>query len=92
MKITKWVECSQEVEVHIGADDIRWALSEAFSRVERDIDDRPNRHDATAALGAIGSFLVGLTDDRIALLKDSQRKIVAEFLAARARRFGGRVS
>lgn len=33
MRISMWVEMSQEVEVEIGADDIRAALGEAFTRV-----------------------------------------------------------
>jgi hypothetical protein len=35
MKISKWVEMSEEVEIEIGADDIRVALAEAFDKMPR---------------------------------------------------------
>lgn len=86
----KWVESSQEVEIDIGADDVRCALSEAFARVNaRDIDDRPNRYDVSYALNALGAFLNGLTDEHILLLPPIVRQTVALFLARHAERFQG---
>lgn len=88
MKVTKWVEFSQEVEIEIGADDIRCAVSEAFGRVNaRDIDDSPNRYDVSQALNSIGTFLNGLTDEHISLLSPAARQTVAAFLGKHAERF-----
>jgi hypothetical protein len=87
MKVTKWVDFSQMVEMDIGANDISDALSEAFARVHRDIDDKPNRFDVTSALNAIAGFFNGLTDAHIALLTDGQRKITRTYLAGAAARF-----
>ena len=87
MKVTTWVEFSQEVEIEIGADDVSAALSEAFARLARDIDDHPNRYDVTGALGAIGQFLRALKDEHIAQLNDAQRKVVRDFLLMQGARF-----
>ena len=87
MTVKKWVECSQEVEVSIGADDVRCALTEAFARVPRDIDDHPHRHDITDALNSIAQFLRAMTDEHIALLTEAQRKTVREFLLSQGARY-----
>jgi len=87
MKVTKWVEYSREVEIEIGADDIAAALSEAFARVPRDIDDHPSRHDVTSALNSIARFFNGMKDEHIALLTDGQRKVTYKFLTLAATRF-----
>ena len=47
MKVTKWVQPEgMEVEIDIGADDVRIALAEAFVRAAPDSrsDDRPTRN------------------------------------------------
>jgi hypothetical protein len=88
MKVKKWVEMSEEIEVEIGADDVRCALGEAFARVDvRDVDDKPNRYDVSLALNSIGQFLNGLTDEHIGLLSEGARKTVASFLEKHAKRF-----
>jgi mitochondrial fission protein ELM1 len=88
MKVTKWVEFSQEVEIDISADDVRCALSEAFARVNvRNVDDTPNRFDVSRALNSIGTFLNALTDEHISLLSPKGRQTVAAFLGKHAERF-----
>ena len=87
MKVSKWVESSQEVEIEIGADDISIALSEAFARVPRDCDDHPNRNDVLSAFSSIGRFLAAFKDEHIAELNDAQRKMIREFLLKQGGRF-----
>ena len=87
MIVKKWVEMSDEVEVQVGADDISAALSEAFAKVPRDIDDRPNKHDVLVVLNSIGTFLRAFKDEHITQLTDAQRKTVREFLVTNGERF-----
>lgn len=87
MKVSKWVESSQEVQIEIGADDISVALSEAFARVHRDCDDHPNRHDVLSAFSSIARFLKAFQDEHIAQLNDAQRKTIREFLLSQGARF-----
>lgn len=89
MKIRKWVDMGQEVEVEIGADDIRSALSEAFSRVMQDRlgEEGPTRQEVTLALNDIAIFFNALTDQQIDLLTLGQRNIVQVFLFKAAERF-----
>ncbi len=82
MKLTTWVDLSREVEVNIGADDIREALTESFSMVKDG-----TRYDVTVALNNIGTFLNALTDEQIALLALGQRSTIEAFLRKNAERF-----
>ena len=80
MRVTKFVEMSQEVTVDIGREEIQCALAEAFNDVEG----------ARALLGAINTcaqFLRAITDERLAEMTVSQRKLISEFLADQAARF-----
>lgn len=88
MKISKWVDFGQEVEVDIDVNDIRGALSEAFATVEGvDFDERPTAREICSALNRIGSFLNAVTDEHIEKLNESQRETIAEYLATAAMRF-----
>ena len=89
MKVSKWVDMGQDVEVEIGADDIRYALSEAFSRVIQDPlgEAGPTRKDVTRALNDIATFLNALTDPQIDLLNLGQRSAVHAHLLKTAERF-----
>jgi hypothetical protein len=89
MKVTKWVDMGQDVEISIGADDIRIALAESFDIVTRDRlgEEGPTRFDITSALNSIGAFLNALTDEQISLLTDGQRNLVGSFLAKSSARF-----
>jgi hypothetical protein len=93
VKINKWVDMGQEVEVEIGADDIRIALAEAFAVVTQDRlgEEGPNRFDIMRALNAIGAFLNAMTDEQIALLSDAVRHQVQTYLAKASERFQDRV-
>ena len=89
MKLSKWVDMGQEVEIEVDFHDFRSAMNEAFSNVT---DDRlgcepPTGRDVIRALSDVGKFLNAMTDEHIALMNPAQRKIVREFLQANALRF-----
>lgn len=89
MKIRKWVDFGQEVDVEIGMEDIRSALGEAFSNVTADRlgEERPNRGNVARALNSIAGFLNALTDEHVALLSSAARSTVRTFLVKAADRF-----
>lgn len=87
MRVTKWVDMGADVEIEIGADDVRRALDEAFSETEQRLEYAVNIHDVLRAFNSIGQFLNALTDEQIALLNDAQRKVIGAFLNKAASRF-----
>lgn len=87
MKVTKWVDFGQDVEVDIDVDDIRGAINEAFSETEQRLEQAVNVHDILRAFSNIGSFLKAFSDENIARLNDSQRKIIGGFLQDAGARF-----
>lgn len=87
MKISKWVDMGAEVDIQIDAHDIRAALAEAFSNAEDKLEERPTRQDITRALVMVSEFLNGLTDEHVALLTPTQKKITEEYLRKTADRF-----
>jgi hypothetical protein len=90
MRVSKWVDMGQEVDIDIGVDDISEALSEAFANVnETPFDERPNAATVTRALNHIGGFLRGFKDEHLAMLTEAQRKVVGNFLLEQANRFLG---
>ncbi len=89
MKITKWVDFGQEIEINVDSKDISAALAEAFAVVTKDRlgEEGPNRNDILIALNAIAAFLNALTDQQISLMTLGQRITVSGFLAKHAARF-----
>lgn len=89
MKVTKWVDMGQEVEVEVGADDIRGALAEAFAVVTEDRlgESGPNRNDVMLAMNSMAAFLNALTDGQIGLFNIAQRTFIESFLVKAAARF-----
>jgi quinol monooxygenase YgiN len=89
MKVSKWVDLGQEVEIDITAEDVRHALSEAFAVVTEDRlgEEGPNRYDVMRTLNDIAAFLNGLTDEHIALLNHHQRAACADLFAKSSERF-----
>ena len=87
MRITKWVDFGQEVEVSIGSDDIRLALAEEFEAVT-DQDIEPVTPKAILRMVNIcAQFLKALTDAQIVSLETEPRKLVGKFLAEQSVRF-----
>ncbi len=89
MKISKWVDMGQEVEIEVGVDDVRAALAEAFDNVTQDRlgEEGPNRSEVALTLNNIAQFLKALTDDQIAMLSPQARELTAKFLAEQSKRF-----
>jgi hypothetical protein len=87
VKVTTWIDVSREVEVNIGADDIRRALTEAFAATNQNDEEAVNVHDIMRAFSCIASFLRAFTDEQVALLNESQRRVIGGFLEAQSRRF-----
>lgn len=88
MKVSKWVDFGQEVEVDMNLTDVRGVIAEACARVTNpQFEEEPTRNDVVEALSRIGLFLKALTDEQIALLNQSQRSLISGFLAENAKRF-----
>jgi hypothetical protein len=88
MKISKWVDMGQEVEIEIGMDDIRAAMAECFGKVtEERLFDAPGANEVIAAFSTIGKFFNALTAEHINLLTTNQKRIVANYLADQVERF-----
>lgn len=88
MKISKWVDMGQEVEIEIGVDDIRGSLAEAFARVTNErFEDEPTVQDVMLALNSIAQFLRALTNEQIAKMNVHQQATIAGFLDEQSKRF-----
>lgn len=87
MRVTKWVDMGAEVEIQIGADDIRSALNEAFNCANQRLEEAVNIHDVLRAMNDIAGFVRGISDENIARLADKQRQSIGEFFRDQARRF-----
>jgi ABC-type transporter Mla subunit MlaD len=84
MKVSKWIETSQEIEIDVGADDINAALREAFAT--------PNQkdgqaHDVLRALNTVATFLNAFDTTLIDRLTFGQRLTIEKFLRNAADRF-----
>jgi hypothetical protein len=88
MKVEKYVQVAETVEVDIDMDDIREALTEAFAGVTRDMRGEklyPNQ--VLRAFNLIAEFLNALTDEHIGMMVPAQKAICAQFLTKAAARF-----
>lgn len=90
MKVSKWVDFGQEVEVELSMEDVRAALSEAFHEVTR--EDRlgepgPTNGEVMMAFNNLAGFLRAFTDEQIAQMKPAQREVIGKFLAEQAARY-----
>lgn len=89
MKVTKWIDMGQEVEVEVTTADIRDALEEGFSGITQDRlgEPGPSANEVHQVLNDIGRFFNALTDEHIRTLSASARQIVGAYLAKAANRF-----
>ena len=89
MKVRKWVDFGVDVDVEIGVDDIRGAISEACSNVTQDRlgEPGPNRAEVVYAVSCCCNFLKAMTDEHISLMTEQARTLVSKFLAEQAERF-----
>ena len=89
MKVSKWVDFGQDVQIDIGVEDVRSALNEAFHVVSADRlgEPGPNRPEVSYALNDIAIFLKAMRDEHIAKLTPGVREKVAAFLMEQSVRF-----
>jgi hypothetical protein len=87
MKVTKWVEFAEEVEIEItGADAMAAVLDDGCS-------DDPLELRLLRVVNKAGTFLRALSDEQIrTLLNDDVRKIIADFFQIQAERFQPQLS
>lgn len=88
MRVSKWVDFGQEVDIEIDFRDVQSAMGEAFERATEDrLGEEPSRADISRAINMVGTFLKALPDAHIAVLGSEGRKIVHDFLLEHAARF-----
>ncbi len=89
MKISKWVDMGQEVEIDIDVDDIHSALAEAFSNITEDRlgEEKPTTRDVLRVFNTIAQFLKAITDEQIAGMAPVPAGVVATFLDLQAQRY-----
>lgn len=89
MKVSKWVDMGQEVEIEVGVDDIRGALAEAFARVTNDRlgEDGPTAQEVMFAFNSIAQFLRAITNEQISHMNVHQLATIAGFLDTQAKRY-----
>ena len=87
MRITKWVDIGDEVDIDIDVNDIRGALTEAFARTEQGFEELPTITDILRAFNVIGGFLNAFEQQHIDRLNLAQRSMIAAYLSKAADRF-----
>ncbi len=92
MRISKWVDMGQAVEIEIGVDDIRASLSECFERATRDElgGEGPNRQQIIYSIDALAKCLRAMTDRHIDCLTHEQRRVIEAFLTEQSKRYAPR--
>jgi len=78
MRIDKFIDFSQEVEIELSSDDINLILQEDSACLSIVLSN----------LNSVASFLKGIPSDIINELSDGQRKIIKEFLINESERYG----
>jgi hypothetical protein len=83
MKVSQYVNFSQEIEIEVGVDDIRAAFAEELAEIKRPVSD----HAIKQMLNVVGQFFNALTEDQIATLTPQARSTVQQYLVKQAQRF-----
>ena len=81
MKILKWIEHQEEIEIDISHEDISILWREAYSEAPKDVEQA-----ILSNLNSIAGFLKDIPDEVIDGFSDSTRKIVATFLKEQGQR------
>lgn len=79
MRVTKWIDVSQEVEIEIGTDEIQNAIKGWF--------DSGADHNVKSALNDIAKFMKCISDEQIEKMGPASKAIVGKFLAEQSARF-----
>lgn len=97
MRVSKWVDFGQEIEIEFGMEDVKIALGEAFGKVGEDRTFRDlgegephSPHHILDALNSVGRFLNSFKDEEIAILNDAQRETISKFLAKASEHFAAK--
>ncbi|KKL45017.1 hypothetical protein LCGC14_2359870 [marine sediment metagenome] len=77
MRIDKFIDFSQEVEIELSSDDISLILRE----------DPESLNAILSNLNSVATFLKGVPSERIGELSDWQREVIAAFLTSQANRY-----
>ena len=77
MKVFKWVEWAQEVEIEIGSEDVHAVFTEPSATLR----------EVLYQMNSIAVFLKGLPKERIEEFTDGQREVCSNFLMEQAERF-----
>lgn len=81
MKVTKWVESSQEVEIEIGADDVISAL------YETNPEGYAPKQQVVRAVNALADVFRKMPSEGIAELTPHARALIRTFLQEQSERF-----
>lgn len=76
MKVYKWIETSQEVEIDISSEDVHAIFTEPTASIR----------EVLYQFNCIAAFLNGLPDKRIAEMNKKQREVVSKFLIEQSER------
>jgi hypothetical protein len=88
MRVSKWVDFGQEIDIDIELNDVTAAIAEAFERVTKDrFDEGPTSKDVTRAINLCGMFLKAVTDEQISMLSPQACDLVVSFLREHADRY-----
>jgi hypothetical protein len=89
MRIRKWVDIGQDIDIDIGLDDIRCAMAEAFQNVTQDRlgEPGPNRAEIMMTFNDIAIFLKAVTNAQISMMTLGQIDTIHRFLTTQAERF-----
>ena len=82
MKISKWVEWEQEIEIEIGITDARVLLSESFAS-----DPRETMAGILHNVNISAQYFQAIGNAQIAAMTDKQREVIGKFLAEQSARF-----
>uniref|UniRef100_A0A6H1ZNW0 Uncharacterized protein n=1 Tax=viral metagenome TaxID=1070528 RepID=A0A6H1ZNW0_9ZZZZ len=77
MKITKFVQFDQEVDIELSSEDVQAIF-------DSEPDSLPN---VLYGLNTVATFLKGVSDSKIAEMTDGQREVVSKFLSTQSDRY-----
>ena len=77
MKVYKYIEISQEVEIDLSSEDIKTIFD----------SDGDSLDDILRGLNGLACFLRGVSESKIAEMTQGQREVVGKFLSIEAERY-----
>ena len=77
MRIEKWINIDQEIEIELSSEDILLTF-------DNDAESLPS---VLRGLNDVATFLKGVSDSKIIEMSSGQRKIIMDFLLTEAKRY-----